>query len=184
MRVRPTVRGRIATCGGRGDLLLDPCSFLSRPQYRSLLDLRDHHFLQQLFNGVNGLVCLHHHTFKLWLLACYLGKINLCVLRRPLFSRPLGWIRGVRLILTFRGLVLSQILGTSPPRHSGYSICDQNELGKNCWNVTGGCPPSSAKLLTYDFDHQRQWITNITKRQRNCEEWKILSTDLVIKIKD
>ena len=52
------VRGRIAMHGGLGDLLLDSRSFRSWSNFWSLLGLREHHSLQQLFYGVNGLVGL------------------------------------------------------------------------------------------------------------------------------
>ena len=105
--------------GGLSDLLLDPNSFLSQPRYRSLLDLWEHHSLQQLFDGMNGLIGFFHHTFQLCLLARYLGKVSLSVLRCLLLSGPLGRVGGKNLILTFKWLVLSQVLGTSSHRRYG-----------------------------------------------------------------
>ena len=53
--------------GGLGDLLLDLRSLSNRSQPRGFLDLREHHSLWKLSNGVNNLVGFFHHTFKLYL---------------------------------------------------------------------------------------------------------------------
>ena len=54
LRVRSTVRGRITTHSGLGDLLLDPRLFYNRPQSWSGLSWREHHSLQQLLDGMDG----------------------------------------------------------------------------------------------------------------------------------
>ena len=76
--------------GGLGDLLLDPHSFSSQSRPWGFLDLREHHSLRQLFDGVNSLVGFFHYTFKLHLSTCHLGKINLCLFTHLLFPWSLG----------------------------------------------------------------------------------------------
>ena len=117
LSVRTTVWGHIATCSGLSDLLLDPRLFHSRFQSYSWLSWLEHHSLQQLFNDVDGLIGLFHHSLKLCLSTCHLGEVNLSVQGRLLFSGPLGRIWSLSLVLAFKGLIFGQVLGMSPPRH-------------------------------------------------------------------
>ena len=122
LRVCAAVRGHIATCSGLCDLLLGSHPFNSRFQSWGWLSWREHHSLQQLFDGVDGLVGLFHHSLKLCLSTCHLGEVDPSVRRRLLFFGPLGRIRSLSLVLTLIWLILGQVLGTSPPRHYGWCL--------------------------------------------------------------
>ena len=96
LRVGMMVRGHIAICSGLRDLLLDSLlnsyPFHYRFQSWSWLSWREHHSLQQSFDGVDSLIGLFHHSLKLCLSTCHLGRVNLSVLSFLLVSRPLGRI--------------------------------------------------------------------------------------------
>ena len=141
-------------CGGLGNLLLDLWPFNSRSRSWCWLSWWEHHSLQQLFDGVDDLVGLLHHSFKLGLSTFLLSKVDLGVLGHLLFSRSLGRIRSLSLLLTLRRLVLGQVLGTSPPRHYGCCLGLTRSIGLLDYDMTG--PSCSTKLLMCDFDRQRQ----------------------------
>ena len=117
--------------GGLCDLLLDMLPFGSNPTSCGWRSLWGCHPLQKLLDGMDSLICILHHFFKLGLPTHYLGEVDVSWSHHCLLSKPLRRIRGLRLVLTARWLVLRLALGTSSFGH-----LDSGELGTDngcCW---------------------------------------------------
>ena len=146
-------RGRITMRSGLSDLLLNPRPFNSRSKPWNWLSWWNHHSFQQLFDGVDGLIGLLHHSFELSLSIHHLGEIDFYLFDHLFFSKP-----------EFGSDSLKAFV---PDFGNGFSSA--------CWllflvdEVTGWwCDrlPSSAKLLTYDFYRQWQWDKIQIKRRK------------------
>ena len=72
---------------------------------------------------MDNLIRIFHHFFELGLLTHHLREVDVNWSSLRLLSRHLRGIKGLRLILTARWLVLYLALGTSPFRHlDGYGL--------------------------------------------------------------